>query len=366
MEKNMPALSMGFEHLAPNTFHLNDSSTLSSWFSYVRSIYSPQHGGTVRPPTKTEFMREWNYNIRNNANHTFTCAGDCLTSIKRSLMYSRFPEIRYSDSSTRQSYADKIKAEAWTRIIAAFNMYAAVRGLMGECGSNYVDFIGSAGDSNYFVSGWEARFHNRCVLYIKDRHLLSLIELSRQSNMLQEFWCRIFSIYDGLYYIPRFNHSPIMFVNSEPHHDEEEIALTSEQIADMIVNGDPLTDEINNVIRETYEDLDIPNTTVLSQNRRRLHNFWLNIFNLYDGQFFISRANSEPDPPVIPTVDAPDHSIAQEYLSRTDDTDEDIVLDNQQIANMIINTRDPLPDDIKKIICEICVALHMSHSVASE
>lgn len=350
----MPVLSMGFEHLAPNTFDLNNASTLSAWFSHVRNIYSPQHGGTVNPPTKTEFMREWNYNIRNNANHTFKCVGDCLTSIKRSLMYSQFPEIRYSDSSSiLPSYTDKIKAEAWTRIIAAFNMYAAVRELMGECGSNYIDFIGSAGDSNYFVSGWEARFHNRCVLYIKDHHLLSLIELSRQSNMLQEFWSRIFSIYDSQYYIPRFNHSPNMFANSELDHDEEEIALTSEQIADMIVNGDPLTDEINNIVRETYEALalDIPNTTELSQNRSRLHNFWLNIFNLYDGQFFISRANSEPDPPVIPTVDAPDHSIA---------------LDNQQIANMIMNTRDPLPDDIKKIIHETCVALHMSCSLVSE
>ena len=79
-------ISRTISQLTPNTSDPNNPNSQSSWFSYVRTVYSRERLGTVKPPTKTEFMREWNYNIRNNSNHTFTCTGDCLESMKTNLM----------------------------------------------------------------------------------------------------------------------------------------------------------------------------------------------------------------------------------------------------------------------------------------
>ena len=97
---------------------------------------------------------------------------------------------------------------------------------------------------------------------------------------------------------------------------------------------------------------------------------WQLIFNIYESLYPlpISRsprrlASRRSRGLQFRTVDSPTHSIAQEYLNRTDDNELDIIPDNQQIANMVLQTNNILPYDLRKMIYETCTALHISHAI---
>lgn len=302
----MPTFTRSVAQLSPDTSDPNNSNSQSSWFSYVRTVYSPQRGGTIKPPTKTEFMREWNSCWRSG--FTFTSRGETLEEHKTSLLGTHFPPFYMSHIRSEDDRWKKLKVVTWTRMVMAFNMYADARKLLNMRPSCRVDFIGSMAD-RHNVSRWEDCFHGRCVLYIRDEEIVQMSEMLRDGRT-SDFWRCIFRIYD------------CQFTN------------------------------INIRINRSHE---IPRgTSPVDQSET------------HEVSRFIPAVQSQTPAPSVPRVDNPTHSIAQEYLNRTDDEEEDIALDNQQIANMIMNTRDPLPDEIKKIIHETCVALHMSCSLVPE
>ena len=193
----MPFIYKRVTELTGNTFDPNVPNSQSTWFSYVRTVYSPQRGGTIKPPTKTEFMRELRSFNNNEDYMAFACVGDDIEECKRSLSYCAFPEFRRSESVL---WRKDLKIATWARMILAFNMYAEVRKRFNMHKCNRVDFIGSTNSS---MSLWEACFHGRCVLYIKDvdiNHMMDLID----DNRAEDFWLRIFEIYNGQFYINNF------------------------------------------------------------------------------------------------------------------------------------------------------------------
>lgn len=189
----MPTLTRTISQLAPNTSDPNNPNSQSSWFSYVRTVYSRQRGGTVIPPTKTEFMREWNSCCRSNFN--FRSHGETLEEHKAFLESNRFPPLLISSITSGQDLTKELKIATWTRMIMAFNMYADVRRLFHERKSNKVDFISSMGN-DYSVNRWESYFQGRCVLFIRDEEIRHMSELIKHYVNI-DFWRHIFHIYES-------------------------------------------------------------------------------------------------------------------------------------------------------------------------
>jgi hypothetical protein len=272
--------------LAPNTFDQNNSNSQSTRFSYVRTVYSRQYGGTVVPPTKTEFMRIWN---SYDQEYEFFYQGDTLEECKHNLSVNVFPSIRHIITARNYTLA-KQKAIAWTRMIMAFNMYANILREFNVSQNNYIDFIGSK--TGYDI--WKSMFHRRCVLFINNEKLQEMIELSNNISSIdlhsdhRRFWQNIFDIYDILPINRRFRTRTI----------PNGITIITQQV---------------------------PIRTRGSRS---------------------SSINTE-----------------QEYLSREHEETDLVNLDNQQIANMIMNIENPLPDDVKKTIFDTCLALHISHAI---
>jgi hypothetical protein len=268
----MPTITKSIEDLAPNIpFDDNRSST---WFSYVKQVYSRQRGGTVLPPTKTQFKHAWNYHYQSTV---FSCYGETLEGCKHSLSNNLFYYTITSHTETMR------KAVAWTKMIMAFNMYAAIRREFGLNLQTHIDFIGSKNNiGNRFFKTY---FRNRRILFISNNILERFIQLSNEDRT-QTFWQLIFEIYD-----------------------------------------------YGNFHR------------CLSFDVRDYEN---------------SRRNLSVETPIVET---PVNNIEQEYFSRTDDDNTNISIDNQNIANMIMRTENDLPEDLKKMIYETCLALHISHPV---
>jgi len=199
----MPYVTRTMTDIAPDTFDPLNPNAQSSWFSYVRTVFSRKYEGTVDPPTKTQFMREWD---KYNSNSTYVFGGENLESCKEYLKkYCRFLPFMVSSRNTVEFNFNKIKAVTWMRMIVAFNLYAAFRKKIDLLPYNKIDFIGSAGDNNPNRNSWEPHFHGRCVLFISDEKLWKMIQLTEEDK-ITEFWKCIFEIYDDLNSNPRFKH----------------------------------------------------------------------------------------------------------------------------------------------------------------
>jgi len=198
----MPRVPRILRDIAPNTFDPNNTNSQSTWFSYVHTVYSRRYGGTVVPPTKTEFMRIWNCYYQE---YEFFYQGETLKECKENLKYNIFPYAVFPSVRhriTARNYTSTVqKVIAWTRMIMAFNMYADVCEIFGmQC--NKIDFIGSKTGCNT----WKSMFHQRCVLFINNEKLQEMIELSNNISSdsvnsivnYNKFWQNIFDIYDNL------------------------------------------------------------------------------------------------------------------------------------------------------------------------
>ncbi len=108
----------------------------------------------------------------------------------------------------------------------------------------------------------------------------------------------------------------------------------------------------------------------------RTYDFWQCIFDIYDAQRFDARfqyTESENNIIIsnifeeqvtteqIPIVDNQNYQIAQEYLNNINEEETDV--NNQQIANMIMNYESSLPSELRKTIFEYCLAFHISHPI---
>ena len=296
----MPQISRTVADLTPNTFDPNNSNSQSTWFSYMRTVYSTQHGGIILPPTKTGFMNSWNSQLSG----ILQCEGNTLEECKNSLSLNVFPFIRYQRTNER----NQLKAIAWTRMIMALNMYADVKREFGFSVNHFIDFIGSQRnnsssfrdtslhETNFHSETWNREiwksvFHRRCAIFISNAKLEYLIELSTNGQHVfgyREFWNLIFEIYEQM---------PVRM--------------------------------------RCFQQRPVSNCTI--------------------GRTISPTQNITPVEQSIAPVE---QNIAQEYMNREDD--EEYVPSNQQLVNMIINS-DDIPSEIKKQIFEICIAHHMSH-----
>ncbi len=287
----MPRITREIADLTPNTFDPNNSNSQSTWFSYVRTVYSRERGGTILPPTKTEFMREWN---SYDPNFVFTVEADTLEECKRALSFNCFPRISYIGRLSGSRLTTRNKAIAWTRMIMAFNMYADVKREFGVLQNNHIDFIGSKRNDTIIEHTWDTAFHRRCILFISNDKLQQLLELSNyctnSSIDNEQFWSYIFEIYDNL-----------------------------------------------------------------PTNRR----FRVRIDRNNNNNIAISPPAPAPTP-AVSSVDNPTHTIAQEYMSRDTEENEEDVPSNHEIAEMIANAEN-LPSELRKEIYETCMAFHISH-----
>ncbi len=272
----MPHIVKNVSHLIPNIVG-NNNNVSSNWFSYVRTVYSRENGGIVLPPTKREFTRQW-YDI--SLFFELECNGETLDQCKRTLRTCSLPSF-YITSSLDMS--NKIKAVAWTRMIMAFNMYAEVRKAL-NLPYNTIDFIGSSGHTDL----WRRHFNGRCVLFISNNKINSIINLI-DNRIYTDFWDYIFDIYDNLDFnisnrsnrrtqrrnrprrsrSQRINTSYVSRVDNPTHsiaqeymHREEEndieLDINNEQIANMIVStSDLLPIELRKTIYETCMALNI-------------------------------------------------------------------------------------------------------------
>jgi hypothetical protein len=223
----MPVITKSIEDLAPNIFNTNSPNSLSIWFSRIRTVYSKKRGGTILPPTKTEFINEWNYYYQG---HEFFCQGETIQECKDILCANYFPDCSFTIMSQ-----NRIKNIAWTRMIMTFNMYAAVCETFGiQC--NKIDFIGSTAEQTNSLVHY---FDSRNVLFIRDFLINRLIYdmLNRNENYTRHFWQLIFEIYDSIFSI----NDSISFNNLEREYfnrgdiDDTEICFDNKQIANMIM-----------------------------------------------------------------------------------------------------------------------------------
>ncbi len=275
----MPTIEKTLSNLAPNTFDPNHPSRQSTWFSYVRTVYSREHSGTIVSPTKTEFVRAWNsYDLE----FKFRCTGNSLEDMKISLSRNVFPAC--INLSRRQ----RVSAEtiAFTRIIMAFNMYAEVCKELGITliSNNRIDFIGSKRMRDAHI---RTMFNNRKIIFINNEKLQSLIEssstLSHNSCFIERFWNGIFDLYNNVYVsrtgrgftrtqsitmpdnnieIPEPTPEPVVSYVDNPTHsiaqeyierleDENEYVPSNHQIAEMILNSSDLPENLKKEIYET-------------------------------------------------------------------------------------------------------------------
>lgn len=90
--------------------------------------------------------------------------------------------------------------------------------------------------------------------------------------------------------------------------------------------------------------------------QRRTVEFFSIIFEIYDSMHLntdIHNSINNINRVTYQQINKLTKTIMQEYMEREDE-DENIIFDNQQIANMIMQLDRPLPNDLKNIIYEIC------------
>jgi len=291
----MPSIVLRIQDLHPNTCG-TDSNQRSTWFSYVRRTYTREHGGTVEPPTMSEFMRELGA-LR--PDFTFYSEGSTLDQAKQSLAGNNFQSLPRRPRYIREdAWNKKLKIITFVRAIIAFNAYARIRRELGTTPNHNVDFIGAASDSHMQRNTWEPRFHGRCVLYLADSKLNHLIELVINDRQ-RDFWLCIMELYDAQRAIRQLQNPQYARGNdSRPRQPgpTPQVARTA-----------PRPTQRNN------------------------------------------------------TVDQPTSRIAEEYLNRGDEVEEDVIPNTAQIAAMIARSGVELPRDFRKIMFEVCVAAQMSH-----
>lgn len=300
----MPVISRTVSELASNLATTNQSA----WFSYVRRVYSRQNGGSVLPPTKTEFTRMWS---AADQNFSFMSEGENFEECRRNLQYNTFPFQSIALTiALRARFSHYLKAKVWTNMIMAFNMYAAIRKEFNMFPNNKVDFIGSTNSS---ISWWEPKFYNRCVLFIPDTKLDRISDLINipGSNATQDFWRNIMEIYDAQSFIRCF-------------HENDRLCSSTYQTPTRTNNQ-----EINNSPGYIYAP-------------------------------YVTATRYVSTPEVF--VDEPEHAITQECLDRIEENNNEYsALDNQQISNMILQSENSLPPEVSKMIYETCIAFHISH-----
>lgn len=239
----MPYITRSLYELAPNTSSSSNIRSQSLWFSRVRNEFTRAYGGTVRPPTRTEFMREWNFIPEE---YEIRCSGNNLEEYKESLKHFHLPYFHIPLQGRESTRYNKIKAATWVRMILAFNMYADVRNLLMLSPDNRIDFIGSSGHDRNSLS---IRFSGCYVLHLLNdilHHMIYLITEGRNAD----FWELIFDIYDN--HRTRHNsfrheqYDNIINVDSPTHaiaqeylnrtdDNELEIIPNNQQIADIIM-----------------------------------------------------------------------------------------------------------------------------------
>jgi hypothetical protein len=303
MPLNIPIIN-----LRPNTFALHNTTSQSTWFSYIRRTYSRELGGTIIPPTMSEFIREL-CRVCRDRGFLFYTEGDSFEPMKHRLSYNRFPDLpirpRYMSDN---AWANKLKIVTWVQTVLAFNAYAKVCSSCSRLMSHGVDFLGSASNTHSFRNCWTPRFHGRCVLHLADAKIEHLIELVKDDR-IRDFWQCIFDLYDSQSFNRRLQN---------PSYNR-------------IVDPD-------------------------RQRRRQIHT--------------LHEPPLHPLPSPLPrqrtgTVENPNSLAAEEYLNRPDDAEDDAIPDNQQIAAMLTRITNPLPRDLRKIFYDMCVASQMSYHVES-
>ena len=197
----MPSFQRTIFDLRPNTSAPNNTNSRSTWFSYVRTAYSRRYGGTVIPPTMTQFMYELNNLQQTFSFRTEGGPDEACNTLRRNI----FPSLPFRRQRSRTAWQEKLKIITWVRMVLAFNYYAKLRASYHLSPSHNVDFIGSASDTNIHRNCWEPRFHGRCVLYIADSKLTHMIELV-SSERTEDFWQCIINLYDEQVFVHRLQH----------------------------------------------------------------------------------------------------------------------------------------------------------------
>lgn len=85
--------------------------------------------------------------------------------------------------------------------------------------------------------------------------------------------------------------------------------------------------------------------------------FWECIFDIYDNLYHPLSSQRQRCHSIYNSANIPNHPITNE------NEEENINLSNQQIANMILRTRNILPYNLRKTIYETCIAFHISCTI---
>lgn len=224
----MPSIiSFRIRNLVPNNRDANNANNQSAWFSYVRSVYSLEKHGTVIPPTKTEFMREWN---KYDYDLLFRFSEDNLQNTQEFIKHNNyFDTFNIPNNVSQEKKYNKIKAITWTRMIIAFNFYSHACSISRP---ETIDFIGSTSGNNVI----EKRFNGRNVLFITNMKLQEMIQIVEE-NRQEEFWQCIFDIYNSL----RYRNNSVQY--------RENFIPNNQQLAEMIkTTTSPLPLEIKKTI----------------------------------------------------------------------------------------------------------------------
>lgn len=320
----MPTITKTLSSLTPVAFDSENRDNLSTWFSYVRRVYSLERNGTVIPPTKSEFFKAWNYIY---PQYSLSFSGENLEEQKQSLSHCQLPTFgrylipRYATEEQREK---RIRAITWAKLIIALNAYVQLKRENGYYNILPVDFIGSAGDRALRRNNYDARFNGKIVLHLQDSILNRFIEITKErlncynsaGDIDQAFWNYIFEVVDN----------NIQFT----HGISRRVRRTRQNLLYYYHNAPTTTHYTPAVVENDIQEIVTPGITIHIP---------------------------------VSAVDNPSHEIAREYLDRETEEDEDFIPSNQQIAQMIANTSVILPEDIRKTVYEACVAFHMSHAV---
>ncbi len=229
----MPFVSMTTAGLVPNIFDQFNPQNPVRWFSFIRHYSKRECFGTIAPPTKREFMKEWDSLDRS---YIFASNGNTIEDSKRYTRRYSFQSY-YLLSIPIEERNNKLKHVTWVRMILAFNMYAKIRQSFGLQPYHKIDFIGSIGNNHPERNKCKNWFDGKKVLFISNEKLHNLIHLTEINNT-NEFWDCIFEIYDNLNINCEYNINSNLTLEQEytnRENDELEMFTNNQQIANMIM-----------------------------------------------------------------------------------------------------------------------------------
>lgn len=295
------------DNLISEALNYDNRRNHSAWFSYIRNC-SARCQGHVVPPTKSEFFKA--LNAINPTLFRITINGNNFEEQKEELSQIYLPDNLYTipRHATEEQKEKRMIAMTWIKMIIAFNAYIKLKRMHGYINVLPIDFIGSIHNTHSNRNMYKLQLSNRFIFYLQDSKINDLIELNRMISSSTEnnrfdqnvyFWVKCFDIIDNI----------IHSYSLHRRMRRRGIYIRYSYSYEPPQNGAA-------IVQEQYTN--------------------------------------------IPLVDNPNHEIAREYLNREED--EEFIPNNQQIARIIENMNQTLPEEIRRIINEACT-LYLSHSV---